>query len=153
MVQGDHAAGGHRGVDARLRSSGMEEPGRPEASQMRAKRIERPPDRRLDAGEGLKRPVIQIVTRGHPIVVREDDERIAGGLVPFKQISRGVTAVGVGRVAVELGFAVVAGDRVRVRDPGGIHAGMIRERRAITYSIHLLFLTVSAGDDGAGWAG
>lgn len=130
-MQRHHAAGGNGRVDTRLRSAQMERAGGAQATQMGPQWAKRPGDRRLDARQRDKRGVVQVLACRHAVVVGKDDERVSGGPVPLEEVTGPVSSVGLCRVAVELGLAILAGDRVGVSDPGRHHPPEIRGPKTV----------------------
>src|SRR3990170_7569601 len=79
---------------------------------------ERPQSRHrvLRPGKREERPAVERVAAGDPVVVGDEDEGIPGLFVHPQELFRAEAAVGLGGVAVQLDFAVVAGDGVGIAD-------------------------------------
>src|SRR5579875_393178 len=116
VVEADHPARGHRGVDARLGGPQVKWPGRSQAAQVGPEGPEGPGDRRLDTREREERPVVEVVAGGDRVVIGDHHGLIPRVPVALQERLRGQVAVGAGGVAVELGFPVDPRSRVGVDD-------------------------------------
>lgn len=125
-MERDDAARGHGGVDARLRAAHVQRSGSPQPAHVRAERPERPRNRGFHSRESEKHAVVEIITDGHSIVIREDHEGVAGGAVALEDGPGIIAAVGARSVTVQLGLTIGTRGGVRAGDPDAAHTRGLR---------------------------